>query len=167
MCASLRTVPRWINKIWYNLRTVPSQWTISDGGKWNLTPASIENTHTHGPWVVALCRLCLFFGDFVGVLSSVNNSGAVMNVQFSLSVCYDWLEEYVCSSGAAHMPGVLLQLRESFTCLHTHTGVHAQFCQRNLELSLADWMCSWVEASLQTARTQGDISATSHGKIMI
>lgn len=55
---------------------------------------------------------------------------------FSLS--YNWREEYVCSSGAAHMPGVLVQLRESFTCRHTHTGVHIQFCRRILEVSLVE-----------------------------
>lgn len=89
-CVPLRTAPRWINWIRYNLRPVWSQWTISDWEKYgNLTPASIENAH--GTWVVALC--CQFvlwwFRSFFYV-----NDCAVMNVQFSPTPL--WLAGRIC-----------------------------------------------------------------------
>lgn len=90
VCASLRTAPRWINWIRYNLRPVRSQSTISDWEKYgNLTPASMESAHR--TWVVALC--CQFvlwwFRSFFYV-----NDCAVMNVQFSLSPL--WLAGRIC-----------------------------------------------------------------------
>lgn len=100
VCASLRTVPGWINKIWYNLRTVPSQWTISDGEKWNLTPASIENTHTHSPWVVALCCLCSLV-ILLGFFFSVNDFVQWWMCNFlSLCVMTGW--KNMCAAQALH-----------------------------------------------------------------